>query len=159
MAILTAEKRKEMPKSDFAQPEKRGFPMNDATHQRMAISGATRSEHAGNISASEADRIKAEARAKLHHSDPKGGQMDHRAAVAKMHPEHVHKVMQAAHDGKYGPEAQEHAKAAMAPQDQPQQEQPMQPKRSIFDDDDESSPAPQAPPSRASMFDGGQGGI
>ena len=39
--------------------------MNDKTHQRLAISGATRSERAGNISASTAARIKAEARAKL----------------------------------------------------------------------------------------------
>jgi hypothetical protein len=65
MTTLTEAMRKRMPKSQFAEPASRGFPMNDATHQRMAISGATRSEHAGNISASEAARIKAEARAKL----------------------------------------------------------------------------------------------
>lgn len=64
MVDLTAGKRKKMPSKDFALPGKR-FPMNDATHQRLAISGATRSEHAGNISASTADRIKSEARAKL----------------------------------------------------------------------------------------------
>ena len=40
-------------------------PINDPTHARMAISGATRSERAGNISASEAARIKAKARKKL----------------------------------------------------------------------------------------------
>lgn len=62
---LTAAKRKKMPKSQFGIPGKRGFPMNDAKHQRLAISGATRSEHAGNISAATAARIKAEARAKL----------------------------------------------------------------------------------------------
>jgi hypothetical protein len=39
--------------------------MNDATHQRLAISGATRSENAGNISADEADRIKGMARSRL----------------------------------------------------------------------------------------------
>ena len=43
----------------------RSFPMEDATHQRMAISGATRSANAGNISQDEAARIKAEARRKL----------------------------------------------------------------------------------------------
>lgn len=64
MAILTAAKRKKMPSSSFALSGKR-FPMNDPTHQRMAISGATRSEHAGNISHSTAERIKAEARHKL----------------------------------------------------------------------------------------------
>jgi hypothetical protein len=41
------------------------FPIGDKVHARMAISGATRSENAGNISASEADKIKAKARAKL----------------------------------------------------------------------------------------------
>ena len=65
MTVLTAAKRKKMPKSAFGIPGKRAFPMNDPVHQRMAISGATRAEHAGHISASTADRIKAEARAKL----------------------------------------------------------------------------------------------
>jgi hypothetical protein len=36
--------------------------MEDAIHQREAISGATRSYHAGNITAEEMDRIKAKAR-------------------------------------------------------------------------------------------------
>lgn len=43
----------------------KGFPDYDAKHARLAIGGATRSEHAGNISASEASRIKAAARKKL----------------------------------------------------------------------------------------------
>jgi hypothetical protein len=54
-----------MPKSSFAGPG-RSFPVNDATHARLAISGATRSEHAGNISASEEERIKSKARGKLY---------------------------------------------------------------------------------------------
>lgn len=41
------------------------FPIGDAKHARLAIGGATRSEHAGNISESTADHIKAQARAKL----------------------------------------------------------------------------------------------
>ncbi len=53
-----------MPKSQFAGPGK-SFPVNDPTHARLAISGATRSQHAGNISSSEAAKIKAKARAKL----------------------------------------------------------------------------------------------
>lgn len=53
-----------MPIWEFAGPGK-SFPINDATHARMAISGATRSMHAGNISKATADRIKAKARAKL----------------------------------------------------------------------------------------------
>src|ERR1700758_4752687 len=117
MATLTTADRDKMPKSQFGQPEKKGFPMNDKTHDRLAISGATRSEHAGNISESEADKIKSEARAKL---GDKGGDppADHKAAVAKMHPEHVHKLVKAAHEGKFGPEAQKQAQQAMqaAPQ-------------------------------------------
>jgi hypothetical protein len=61
---LTPAKRANMPKSDFAGPGK-SFPINDPTHQRLAISGATRSQRAGNISASQAANIKAKARAKL----------------------------------------------------------------------------------------------
>ncbi len=64
MTVLAAARRKAMPQSDFGLPGKR-FPMNDAVHQRMAISGATRAERAGNISETEEERIKAEARKKL----------------------------------------------------------------------------------------------
>ena len=64
MAKLDAADRKAMPMSQFAGPG-RSFPVNDATHARMAISGSTRSERAGNISASQAAAIKAKARAKL----------------------------------------------------------------------------------------------
>lgn len=66
MTELTAAKRKHIRKSAFGIPGKHAFPMNDATHQRLAIGGATRSEHACNISAATADRIKAKARALLH---------------------------------------------------------------------------------------------
>ena len=65
MAKLYAADRRKMPKGDFAGPGK-SFPVNDDTHARLAISGATRSEHAGNISGSEAERIKAKARGKLY---------------------------------------------------------------------------------------------
>ena len=41
------------------------FPIGDKKHARLAIGGATRSMHAGNISASTAAKIKAKARAKL----------------------------------------------------------------------------------------------
>lgn len=64
MTKLTAKKRAGMPKKEFAGPGK-SFPVNDPTHARLAISGATRSERVGNISSSEAARIKAKARAKL----------------------------------------------------------------------------------------------
>ena len=64
MARLTAAKRKKMPAKDFAGGKGR-FPINDKTHARLAISGATRSERAGNISSSEEASIKAKARKKL----------------------------------------------------------------------------------------------
>ncbi len=64
MTKLTTRKRKAMPKKDFAGPGK-SFPISDKTHARLAVSGATRSERAGNISASEAAKIKAKARKRL----------------------------------------------------------------------------------------------
>lgn len=68
MAVLNAAKRRAMPKRDFAgggPKGSKGFPMNDKTHDRLAISGATRSYNVGNISKSKENSIKAEARKKL----------------------------------------------------------------------------------------------
>ena len=65
MSKLSAGDRDQMPRSEFGIPGSKRFPMNDPTHDRMAISGATRSERAGNISPSTADKIKVEARNKL----------------------------------------------------------------------------------------------
>ena len=115
MATLTSADRSKMPAKEFAGPG-HSFPLNDANHARLAISGATRSEHAGNISTSEEEGIKAKARAKLGDKggDPPAG--DHKAAIAKMHPEHLHKLVQDAHAGKFGPEAQQSAQQAMQPQ-------------------------------------------
>ena len=76
MAKLTAAMRKHMPDKEFAGPH-HSFPVNDKVHARMAISGATRSEHAGNISASEAAKIKAKARKKLGSSDIHSAVEDH----------------------------------------------------------------------------------
>jgi hypothetical protein len=64
MANLTAAKRKKMPQAQFAGPGK-SFPVNDPTHARLAIGGATRAQNAGNISPQEAAMIKARARNKL----------------------------------------------------------------------------------------------
>lgn len=64
MATLTSAKRAKMPASKFAGPG-RSFPVNDPTHARLAIGGATRSANAGNISQSQAATIKAKARAEL----------------------------------------------------------------------------------------------
>lgn len=71
MAKLTAAQRKKMPSILFGlatSPTGKaggGFPMNDKKHDRAAISGATRSQNAGNISPSTAAKIKAKARGKL----------------------------------------------------------------------------------------------
>lgn len=62
--MLTAARRANMPKSDFAMGGHR-FPISDPTHARLAISGATRAERAGNISSGEEASIKAKARRKL----------------------------------------------------------------------------------------------
>lgn len=64
MTTLTRAKRKKMPAKDFANG-KGSFPINDKTHQRLAISGATRSYRAGNISKGKEESIKSQARARL----------------------------------------------------------------------------------------------
>ena len=64
MAKLSSSQRKALPKSDFAGPG-RSFPVVDKTRTRLAISGATRSYNAGNISKSTENAIKAKARRKL----------------------------------------------------------------------------------------------
>lgn len=64
MAKLTSAGRAALSNNQYAGPN-RSFPVNDKTHARLAISGATRSERAGNISASTASSIKTKARAKL----------------------------------------------------------------------------------------------
>jgi hypothetical protein len=163
MSVLSAADRSKMSSKEFAGPGK-SFPVNDANHARLAISGATRSEHAGNISSSEEDTIKAEARAKL--GDKGGDPAGHKAAVAKMHPEHVHKLVQDAHAGKYGPQAQQAAQSAMQPQGamQPQSDNDMDDnpaapaKSSMFSSGGGApAPAPTAPPAgRASMFGSGR---
>ena len=61
MAKLTAAQRDAIPADKFLGPG-RSFPGNDLRHVRAAIPGATRSQHAENISASTADSIKAKAR-------------------------------------------------------------------------------------------------
>lgn len=73
MSKLTSGRRNKLPPSAFAGPG-RSFPLIDKTHDREAIGGATRSEHAGNISHSTAERIKGAARRKLGLAPGHGGQ-------------------------------------------------------------------------------------
>lgn len=68
MPRLTMPKRDRMAPKEFAgggPKGKKGFPMNDKTHDRLAISGATRSYDAGDISKGKEESIKSEAREKL----------------------------------------------------------------------------------------------
>lgn len=65
MARMSTRKRNTLPKRAFAGPG-RSFPINDRSHARAAISGASRSFRAGNISKATEKRIQARAKAKLH---------------------------------------------------------------------------------------------
>ncbi len=58
---LTINMRKAMPKGEFAGPH-HSYPVNDPTHARLAISGASRAEHVGNISKATEEKIQAKAR-------------------------------------------------------------------------------------------------
>ena len=87
MAKLSASARASLPKKEFAGKDK-SFPINDTKHARAAISGATRSERAGKISAAEADAIKAKARSKLGGKRPaKDAPPDHTKPMTK--PGHI----------------------------------------------------------------------
>lgn len=167
MAVLSAADRRNMPAKEFAGPN-RSFPVGDSTHARMAISGATRSERAGNISSSEEASIKAKARAKLGdkggmkeapaHGDCPGGAAC-KAAMDKMHPGHMHRMAMDAHAGKFGPEAKQAATEAMQSPAGPGEEQessaPQRP--SMFSGEpDGDEQASSAPAPTGSMFSGGQ---
>jgi hypothetical protein len=166
MAVLSSQDRKSMPKGEFAGPG-RSFPVNDATHARMAISGATRSEHAGNISSSEEASIKAKARAKLGekggsskeappHGDCPGGAAC-KAAMDKVHPGHAHKMMEHAASGKAGPEMQQMAQQAMqgpAPEENQEPAAPQKP--SMFSGEPDGDEQEAEPAQSGSMFSGGR---
>lgn len=162
MAVLSKSDRDNLDSSQFAGPG-RTYPIPDKGHARAAITDASHAEHVGNISKSTEERIDAKAKAKLH--DGKGGDppADHKAAVAKMHPEHVHKLVEDAHAGKFGPEAQRHAQAAMQGQDGQSENdgdaddvgRPVSQARSIFgrgDDDQDDDAQPAGPADARSIF-------
>ena len=62
---------------------KKGFPMGDKKHDRLAIGGATRSYNAGNISKSKEDEIKAAARSKLGIGKSRGERADNYMRTGK----------------------------------------------------------------------------
>lgn len=62
MAKLTTKTRKALPKKAFAEPGKRAYPIENKAHARNALARVTQSENKGNISASEANKVRAKAR-------------------------------------------------------------------------------------------------
>lgn len=61
---MKASTRNDLPAKAFAG-KGRSFPIEDAKHARLALAGASRSEHAGNISKTQEASIDAKAEAKL----------------------------------------------------------------------------------------------
>lgn len=65
MAKLTTKARKALPKSDFALPGSRSYPVNDRNHAVQAKARATQAVKAGRMSKSTEAKIDAKANAKL----------------------------------------------------------------------------------------------
>ena len=61
MATLTTKKKKAEPKSDFALPEERKYPVPDASHARNAKARASQMEEAGKLSAADKKKIDSKA--------------------------------------------------------------------------------------------------
>lgn len=65
MAKLTTTRRNNLPKSSFALPGKRAYPMPDKSHARNALSRASQQAHAGNLSQAGLEQVRAKAHAVL----------------------------------------------------------------------------------------------
>jgi ribosome recycling factor len=61
MSKLTEETRDSLPKSKFALPEQRKYPIEDEAHARNAKARAAQQEKAGNLSASDRKKVDAKA--------------------------------------------------------------------------------------------------
>lgn len=57
MAELRANTRNKLKKSQFAEPEKRAYPIEDKAHAKNAKARASQAENAGRISKAEEQRI------------------------------------------------------------------------------------------------------
>jgi len=57
MAELRTDTRKKLKKSEFAEPEKRAYPIEDKTHARNAKARASQAQNAGRMSKAEEERI------------------------------------------------------------------------------------------------------
>jgi hypothetical protein len=68
MADLNTDARKKLPKSKFAEPDKRKYPIEDKAHARNAKARASQAQNAGRISKAEEAKIdkKADAVLKKH---------------------------------------------------------------------------------------------
>ena len=71
MAVLTSKKRKGLPKSEFAGPN-RTYPIPDKAHAANAKARATQQEEKGTLSHSAAEKIKARANQVLNAGRKKG---------------------------------------------------------------------------------------
>ncbi|MDQ0463710.1 hypothetical protein QO010_001481 [Caulobacter ginsengisoli] len=65
MAELDAQHRNKLPNKDFAEPEKRAYPIEDKTHARNAKARASQAVKAGRMSKAEEKRIDRKADAVL----------------------------------------------------------------------------------------------
>ena len=65
MAEPNAEKRDKLPAKDFAEPEKRAYPIEDKAHARNAKARASQAVKAGRMSKAEEKRIDKKADAVL----------------------------------------------------------------------------------------------
>ena len=61
MAKLTTAKTNSEPKSDFALPDERKYPVPDAAHARNAKARASQQEKAGNLSTADKKKVDAKA--------------------------------------------------------------------------------------------------
>jgi hypothetical protein len=57
MARLTAAKKNAEPKKEFGLPEKRKYPMPDASHARNAKARASQMKHQGKLSSADKEKI------------------------------------------------------------------------------------------------------
>jgi hypothetical protein len=57
MAELRTDTRKKLKKSDFAEPEKRAYPIEDKAHAKNAKARASQAQNAGRMSKAEEQKI------------------------------------------------------------------------------------------------------
>ena len=65
MTKLSADDRNKLPAKDFAEPEKRAYPIEDKAHARNAKARATQAANSGRMSKAEQDKIDRKADAVL----------------------------------------------------------------------------------------------